>query len=99
MTPAPRARDGGRPLHDRARPPVSDRRDPGTAVLLAILTGHLLLVASVSPPLSLLLSEPVWNGDYGVHHAEAGRVAVHLSRAGALWGWSPRWMAGFPEGL
>ncbi|MGH7803444.1 MAG: hypothetical protein ACREQJ_03795, partial [Candidatus Binatia bacterium] len=56
-------------------------------------------VASSISPADLVRGEPIATIDYRVHYAEARNAAEHLRRVGALSGWDPHWMAGFPEGI
>ncbi len=67
----------------------------GLALVLALQAA---LVARLVSPADVM-SRPFGMVDYPVHFLEALNVRVHLERAGALWGWSPEWMAGFPEGI
>ena len=65
---------------------------------MAVLALQAALVARLVSPADVV-SRPFGMVDYPVHFLEALNAGVHLERAGALWGWSPEWMAGFPEGL
>ena len=76
----------------------SEAASPRSRGLLVVLALQAALVARLVSPADVV-SRPFGMVDYPMHFIEALNARVHLERAGALWGWSPEWMAGFPEGL
>jgi hypothetical protein len=73
---------------------VLERVAPWLAIAL-----HGALVARVVSLGDLLSGRPIIGGDYGAHYYQAVHAAGHLRSRGALWGYDPWWMAGYPEGL
>jgi hypothetical protein len=61
------------------------------------LVHALLVVALLSDPAEIA-DKPIRNIDHAPHFYAALHAADHLRTCGALWGYDPFWMAGYPEG-
>ena len=57
------------------------------------------LVSRLVSVRDLLRSGPIRGGDFSAHYYQAAHAAERFHRSGALWGYDPFWMAGYPEGL
>jgi len=66
-------------------------------VVVVGLVQALLVVSLLSDPAEIG-EKPIRNIDHAPHYYAALHAREHLRRAGALWGYDPFWMAGYPEG-